>query len=97
MVEWAAQRGVGFSGIVSIGDQLDVDIADLLDYFALDGKTRAILLYIEAIKDARKFMSAARAAARIKPVVVVKSGRHGARRQGRRHPYRRAGRLGRGL
>ncbi|MGA7999618.1 MAG: acetate--CoA ligase family protein, partial [Bradyrhizobium sp.] len=75
MVDWAAQRGVGFSGIVSIGDQLDVDIADLLDYFALDGKTRAILLYVEAIKDARKFMSAARAAARVKPVVVVKSGR----------------------
>jgi acetyltransferase len=81
MVDWAAQRAVGFSGIVSIGDQLDVDIADLLDYFALDEKTQAILLYIEAIKDARKFMSAARAAARIKPVVVVKSGRmaHGAR------------------
>jgi acetyltransferase len=75
MVDWAAQRGVGFSGIVSIGDQLDVDVADLLDYFALDGGTRAILLYVEAIKDARKFMSAARVAARIKPVVVVKSGR----------------------
>ena len=75
MVDWAAQRGVGFSGIVTIGDQIDVDIADLLDYFAMDHKTRAILLYIEAIKDARKFMSAARAAARVKPVVVVKSGR----------------------
>jgi acetyltransferase len=75
MVDWAAQRVVGFSGIVSIGDQLDVDIADLLDYFALDSATHAILLYVEAIKDARKFMSAARAAARIKPVVVVKSGR----------------------
>jgi acetyltransferase len=75
MVDWAAQRAVGFSGIISIGDQLDVDIADLLDYFALDGRTRAILLYVEAIKDARKFMSAARAAARVKPVVVVKSGR----------------------
>jgi acetyltransferase len=75
MVDWAAQRAVGFSGIVSIGDQLDVDIADLLDYFALDRRTHAILLYVEAIKDARKFMSAARAAARIKPVVVVKSGR----------------------
>jgi acetyltransferase len=71
MVDWAAQRGVGYSGIVSIGDQLDVDIADLLDYFALDEKTRAILLYVEAIKDARKFMSAARAAARVKPVIVV--------------------------
>ena len=75
MVDWAAQRAVGFSGIVSIGDQLDVDLADLLDYYALDNKTRAILLYIEAVKDARKFMSAARAAARVKPVVVVKSGR----------------------
>src|SRR3569623_248777 len=75
MVDWAAQRGVGFSGIVSIGDQLAVDIADQLDYFAMDHKTRAILLYIESIKDARKFMSAARAAARVKPVVVVKSGR----------------------
>jgi len=75
MVDWAAQRAVGFSGIISIGDQFDVDIADLLDYFALDGRTRAILLYVEAVKDARKFMSAARAAARVKPVVVVKSGR----------------------
>src|SRR3954454_12243660 len=75
MVDWAAQRGVGFTGIVTIGDQIDVDIADLLDHFAMDEKTQAILLYIEAIKDARKFMSAARAAARIKPVVVVKSGR----------------------
>jgi acetyltransferase len=75
MVDWGAERSVGFSGIVSIGDQLDVDVADLLDYFALDEKTNAILLYIEAVTDARKFMSAARAAARVKPVVVVKSGR----------------------
>jgi acetyltransferase len=75
MVDWAAHRNVGFSGIVSVGDQLDVDIADLLDFFALDPPTKAILMYIEAIKDARKFMSAARAAARVKPVVVVKSGR----------------------
>jgi acetyltransferase len=75
MVDWAAQRKVGFSGVVSIGDQLDVDIADLLDYFALDARTNAILLYVEGIKDARKFMSAARGAARVKPVVVVKSGR----------------------
>jgi acetyltransferase len=75
MVDWAAQRAVGFSGIVSIGDQLDVDIADLLDYYALDSTTKAILLYVETIKNARKFMSAARAAAKLKPVVVVKSGR----------------------
>ena len=61
---------IGFSAIVSIGDQIDVDFGDLLDYFALDRRTRAILLYVELIKDARKFMSAARAAARIKPVMV---------------------------
>jgi acetyltransferase len=76
MVDWAAGRSTGFSAIVSIGDQLDVDFGDLLDYFALDGRTRAILLYIESIKDARKFMSAARAAARVKPVIVIKAGRH---------------------
>ena len=76
LVEWAAKRSVGFSAVVSIGDQMDVDFGDLLDYFALDRRTRAILLYVESIGDARKFMSAARAAARSKPVVVVKSGRH---------------------
>jgi acetyltransferase len=76
MVEWANLREVGFSAIASLGDMLDVDVSDLLDFFALDRATRAILLYIEAISDARKFMSAARAAARTKPVVVVKSGRH---------------------
>src|SRR5215207_5353148 len=76
LVEWAAARNVGFSGVVSLGDQADVDFGDCLDYFALDRGTRAILLYIEAVQDARKFMSAARAAARVKPVVVIKSGRH---------------------
>lgn len=75
MIDWAVQRAVGFSGVVTVGEQLDVDIADLLDYFALDSDTRAILLYVETLKDARKFMSAARAVARVKPVVVVKSGR----------------------
>ena len=76
LVEWGTVRGIGFSAVVSIGDGIDVDFADLLDHFALDRTTRAILLYIESIKDARKFMSAARAAARAKPVLVVKSGRH---------------------
>jgi acetyltransferase len=76
LVEWAARRSVGFSAVVSLGDMIDVDFGDLLDYFALDGNTRAILLYVESISDARKFMSAARAAARAKPVVVVKAGRH---------------------
>ena len=76
LIEWSAVHGIGFSAVVSLGDMIDVDLGDLLDFFALDGATRAILLYVESINNARKFMSAARAAARIKPVVVVKSGRH---------------------
>ncbi|HVL70831.1 MAG TPA: CoA-binding protein, partial [Beijerinckiaceae bacterium] len=76
LIEWAAQRRVGFSAVVSLGDKVDVDFGDCLDYFAVDRGTRAILLYVESVNDARKFMSAARAAARAKPVVVVKSGRH---------------------
>lgn len=75
VVEWASARGIGFSSIVSVGDQMDVDFGDLLDHFASDWNTRAILMYVESIKDARKFMSAARIAARSKPVVVLKSGR----------------------
>lgn len=77
LLEWSMSQPVGFSAVVSLGDALDVDFADLLDYFATDSRTRAILLYVEAIRDARKFMSAARAAARTKPVVVVKSGHGG--------------------
>ena len=76
LVEWAAQRHVGFSAIVSLGDKVDVDFSDCLDFFAADAGTRAILLYIESIDNAQKFMSAARAAARVKPVVVIKAGRH---------------------
>ena len=76
LVQWSSAHQIGFSAVVSLGDQIDVDFGDLLDFFALDGATRAILLYVESISNARKFMSAARAAARIKPVVVVKSGRH---------------------
>ena len=76
MVEWAAQRAIGFSAVVSIGDQADVDLGDLLDHFANDRATRAILIYVESVKDARKFMSAARAAARAKPVIGIKAGRH---------------------
>jgi acetyltransferase len=76
LLEWAASRHIGFSAIVSLGDSIDVDFGDTLDYFAVDRRTRAILLYVESIRDARKFMSAARAAARVKPVLVMKAGRH---------------------
>jgi len=76
VIDWAADRGIGFSYLVSVGNMADVDFGDVIDYLALDGETRAILLYIEGLTEARKFMSAARAAARLKPVVVLKAGRH---------------------
>jgi acetyltransferase len=75
LIEWSVRRAIGFSAIVSLGDALDVDFGDLLDYFALDPHTRAILLYIEAVTGPAKFLSAARAAARVKPVIVIKAGR----------------------
>jgi acetyltransferase len=75
VIDWAEPRGIGFSHLVSLGDMADVDFGDMLDYLANDPATHAILLYIEAVTDARKFMSAGRAAARMKPVIVVKAGR----------------------
>lgn len=78
MLDWAAARGIGFSHFVSLGEHADVDFGDMLDYLGSDPHTRAILLYIESIEEARKFMSAARAAARNKPVIVVKAGRSAA-------------------
>ncbi|MDE2093923.1 MAG: CoA-binding protein, partial [Burkholderiales bacterium] len=75
MLDWAKSRAIGFSHMVSLGEHADVDFGDLLDYLASDPATRAILLYIESVTAPRKFMSAARAAARNKPVIVVKAGR----------------------
>ena len=78
VLDWAKPQGIGFSHVVSLGDMADVDFGDMLDYLAADPGTESILLYIEAVTHARKFMSAARAAARSNPVVVVKAGRHAA-------------------
>ncbi|MCP1364277.1 acetate--CoA ligase family protein, partial [Halomonas sp. BBD48] len=75
ILDWADSRGIGFSHVVSLGGMSDVDFGDMLDYLALDPKTHAILLYVEAISQARKFLSAARMASRTKPVIVVKAGR----------------------
>ena len=75
MLDWGAGRGIGFSHFVSLGDSADVDFGDVLDYLGGDPHTSAILMYAESVKHARKFMSAARAAARAKPVILVKAGR----------------------
>ncbi|MGH7947349.1 MAG: acetate--CoA ligase family protein, partial [Opitutaceae bacterium] len=75
LLDWAKSNDIGFSHFISLGDSADVDFGDVLDNLANDPGTRAILLYIESVKHARKFMSAARAAARNKPVIAVKAGR----------------------
>jgi acetyltransferase len=76
LVDWAAENSLGFSHIVSLGDMADVDVGDYLDMLAGDARTKSIVMYLESIPNPRKFMSAARAAARVKPVIAIKAGRH---------------------
>ncbi len=76
ILDWAQSNDVGFSSVVSMGSSTDVDFGEILDYLVSDPNTQSILMYIEGIRNARSFMSALRAAARIKPVILVKVGRH---------------------
>lgn len=76
LIDWAVEEQIGFSHIVSLGDMADVDVGDYLDLLAGDANTSAILLYLETVTEPRKFMAAARAASRVKPVIAVKAGRH---------------------
>lgn len=75
LLDWATSNGIGFSHFVSIGDGADVDFGDVLDYLGGDPDAKAILMYVESINHARKFMSAARAGARNKPIIMIKAGR----------------------
>jgi acetyltransferase len=75
IIDWALSQNLGFSNFVSVGSMIDVDFGDLIDYFGTDPQTRSIILYIEGIANARKFMSAARHFARTKPIIVVKAGK----------------------
>lgn len=75
ILDWAQQRKMGFSYFIALGDSTDIDVDELLDYLARDSKTSAILLYLEQLSDARRFVSAARSASRNKPILVIKSGR----------------------
>ena len=75
ILDWAQQREMGFSYFIALGDSLDIDVDELLDYLTRDSKTSAILLYLEHLSDARRFVSAARSASRNKPILVIKSGR----------------------
>lgn len=75
ILDWAKEKDIGFSSVISLGNALDLDFSNALDYFAVDPKTESILLYIEGIRHARHFLSSLRTAARMKPVVVIKGGR----------------------
>ncbi len=81
ILDWALPNNVGFSNVVSLGAESDIDFGEVLDYMVADPRTENIFLYIEGIKNARRFMSALRAAARCKPVLLIKVGRHPAGRQ----------------
>ena len=74
VLDWAIDKGVGFSHMIALGSRIDVTFADILDYLGSDPLTRSIMLYVESIKNAREFMSAARAASRNKPVLVIRPG-----------------------
>jgi len=78
ILDWAEKNDIGFSAVVSTGISADLDFGDYLDFLASDPLTKSILLYIEGIKDSRRFMSSLRAAARVKPVIALKVGRHAA-------------------
>ncbi|QYJ77077.1 acetate--CoA ligase family protein [Shewanella sp. FJAT-52076] len=75
VLDWANNKGIGFSSFISLGDATDIDFDELLDFLGRDGRTSAIMLYMDAINEKRHFLSAARAAARNKPILVIKSGR----------------------
>ncbi|RIK34775.1 MAG: GNAT family N-acetyltransferase, partial [Chloroflexi bacterium] len=75
VLDWAKADGIGFSSFISLGNSVDVDFGDVLEYLGRDPATQAILLYIESIRDAPKFLRAAQRAARSKPIIAVKAGR----------------------
>lgn len=78
MLDWATRNGVGFSAVVALGSHTSVDIADVLDFLATDAQTQSIIVYLEGIGNARRFMSALRSAASAKPVIVLKAGHRSA-------------------
>jgi acetyltransferase len=97
ILDLALKERIGFSHFVSIGSMLDVDFGDMIDYLGNDPSAKSILLYIESLTNFRKFMSAARSVSRIKPIIVLKSGRSPAGAKGRCLPHRCHGRRRCGL
>ncbi|MBS0512051.1 MAG: GNAT family N-acetyltransferase [Proteobacteria bacterium] len=76
VLDWAATHHIGFSSVIALSTALDVDFGETLDFLVHDPRTRYILLYVDRIRNARHFMSALRSAARVKPIILLKTGRH---------------------
>ena len=76
LLDWATPSGIGFSSVISLGGSSELDFGEVIDYLAADPKTEHILLYVEGVRDGRRFVSSLRAAARVKPVILMKVGRH---------------------
>ncbi|PPD23793.1 MAG: GNAT family N-acetyltransferase [Methylomonas sp.] len=76
ILDWAASRDIGFSNVISMGSAADIDFGEVLDYLTMDAKTTGILMYVEGIREARRFLSGLKVAARLKPVILIKAGRH---------------------
>ncbi len=76
ILDWAKVNDVGFSSVISTGGSADIDFGEILDYLVYDNRTHYILMYVEGIRNARRFMSAMRSAARIKPILLLKAGRY---------------------
>jgi acetyltransferase len=81
IIDWARSEGIGFSHVITLGNMLDVDVADVIDYLGQDQTARGLILYVESVTNSRRFMSAARAFARNRPIIVYKAGRFAASAQ----------------
>ena len=75
LVDWAASKNIGFSYFISVGTKIDIKFSDLIDFLGVDPETRAIVIYIESIKNGRKFMTSVRSFASSKPIMIIKSGK----------------------
>lgn len=95
ILDWAGNAGIGFSIFASVGSMLDIDFGDMIDFLGDDQETKSILIYMEGVENARKFMSAARGFARRKPIIILKPGRHTeSAKAARSHTGAMAGRCG---
>lgn len=90
ILDWAVTDKIGFSSVISLGNAMDLDFGEILTFLAQDPKTKSILLYIEGVHDAKKFMAGLRLASKLKPVIVIKGGRHS---QGSRAAHSHTGAL----